>query len=146
MNRPVSVVVPVVMLASVFVAATAALNLARALVTIDAVQQWTAHPLGAAGATAVIYTLYLLFAGAAGLAVGLRARRARPGVAPRLHQHLRDCVLLYASWLVVAVAWLLWPHRWGGPVIDWGVAVLGALAGDAAAIRRTRQAPVARAV
>jgi hypothetical protein len=146
MDRRHLVVVPVVMLAGVFVAATAAFNLARVLVGVDAVQDWLADPFGRVAAAAVLYALYLLSAGAAAFAVGLSSRRRGPSREPGLRQHLRDCALLYASLLGVVVAWLLWPHLWRGAVIDWTVFVVGGVAGDAAGIRRARKTQVARAV
>ncbi len=145
MNRRLSVV-PVVMLVGVAVALTAAFNLARLLATADAVQPWIRDPVPAAVATALIYALYFAVGGMAGYLVALWSHRGRPDRVPAFRHHLRDCALLYATWVGLALAWPVWPHLWAGFVLDWSVAILGALLGDAAGIRRFRHAHVARAV
>ena len=146
MNRRLSVVVPVVMLASVAVTLTAAFNLARVVATANAVQPWLHEPLPAAAATVIIYALYFVLAGTAGYFVAVWSHLGRPDRAPGFRDHLRDCALLYVLWVAIALAWLGWPGLWAGFVLDWSAAIVGALVGDAAGIRRVRRVHVARAV
>jgi len=151
MSRWLRALGPVIMLLSVFVAATVASNVTLHMITSDGYRFPDPDDLSSARiASAPFLALHFAISAAAAVLVGLWLLRLRPTLTVGVRTHFRDCWLLYVVLGAVAATW---PESGEGcdPLVlctssTWAFIGLGSILGHAALTARLRQRSRRRAV